>query len=141
MIVKFYESINDELLKYAVIIAKHQNKWVFCKHQKRSTYEVPGGHREWNESIYETAKRELYEETGALQFQITPVCVYSVMDITKTAEETFGMLFFADIQTFEKELHFEIEKVYFFDDLPDNWTYPLIQPILIEEYLRRQKTE
>ena len=61
MEVKFYNSINDELLKYAVIISKSNNKWVFCKHKERSTYEVPGGHREEKETIYETAVRELKE--------------------------------------------------------------------------------
>lgn len=27
------------------------------------------------------------------------------------------------------------------DELPDNWTYPLIQPKLIEEWDRREKFE
>ncbi|MCM1559559.1 MAG: hypothetical protein NC123_08445 [Butyrivibrio sp.] len=44
--VKFYESIEDELLRFAVIISKTQNKYVFCKHKDRATWEVPGGHRE-----------------------------------------------------------------------------------------------
>ena len=65
MIVKFYDEVDDSLLKFAVIITKTNGKWVFCKHKKRSTWEVPGGHRESGESITETAKRELYEETGA----------------------------------------------------------------------------
>ena len=72
MEVKFYDSITDELLKFAVIISKSNGKWVFCKHKERDTFEVPGGHREENESIDETARRELYEETGATQFVITP---------------------------------------------------------------------
>ena len=62
--VKFYDNVADELLKFAVIISKTDNKWVFCKHKERETYEVPGGHREPGESILETAKRELQEETG-----------------------------------------------------------------------------
>ena len=62
--VKFYDNVADELLKFAVIISKTDNKWVFCKHKERETYEVPGGHREPGESIFETAKRELQEETG-----------------------------------------------------------------------------
>ena len=66
--VNFYENINDALLKFAVIIAKADGKWVFCKHKERDTYEVPGGHRETGENILDTAKRELYEETGALEY-------------------------------------------------------------------------
>ena len=56
--VNFYEEVADDLLKFAVIIAKTEGKWVFCKHKERETYEVPGGHREEGEAILETAKRE-----------------------------------------------------------------------------------
>ena len=52
-------------------------------------------------------------------------------------EETFGMLYFADIFSFEKELHSEIEKIMITDRLVNDWTYPLIQPKLIEEARRR----
>ena len=76
--VNFYDSINDSMLKFAVIIARHNGKWVFCKHKERNTWEAPGGHREDGEDILETAKRELYEETGAITFDITPICIYSV---------------------------------------------------------------
>ena len=34
MEVKFYESVDDDLLKFAVIISKYQGKWVFCKHRE-----------------------------------------------------------------------------------------------------------
>ena len=98
------------------------------------------GHRESGEPILETAKRELREETGAVDFTIEPICVYSVTGknrINDTGEEIFGMLFFARISAFEKELHSEMEKVVISDDLPENWTYPLIQPRLIEEAERR----
>ena len=138
--VKFYEQVADELLKFAVIISKTNGKWVFCKHKERDTYEVPGGHREGNETILETAKRELKEETGAFDFSVSPICVYSVTGknkVNETGEETYGMLFFADIKTFENELHSEMEKVLITDTLVENWTYPLIQPKLIEEAKQR----
>ncbi len=138
--VKFYDQVSDELLKFAVIISKTDGKWVFCKHKERDTYEVPGGHREENEDILETAKRELKEETGALDFTVSPICVYSVTGknkVNETGEETYGILCFADIKTFENELHSEMEKVLITDTLVENWTYPLIQPKLIEEAKRR----
>ena len=43
---------------------------------------------------------------------------------------------FAEITEFAKELHSEMEKVVLMDELPENWTYPLIQPKLIEKYLQ-----
>lgn len=132
--VNFYEKIEDKKLKFAVIISKTEDKWVFCKHKERNTYEVPGGHREPGETILQTAKRELQEETGAIDFDITPICVYSVIAKDNfNGEESFGMLYFANIRTFEKELHSEIEKILITDHLPTEWTYPLIQPRLMEK--------
>lgn len=136
--IKFYENVADELLKFAVIISISENKYVFCKHKKRDTWEISGGHREAGENIMDTAKRELYEETGALEFNIKPVCVYSVTEPDNlNNEESFGMLFFADIKNFEAKLHSEIEKIVITDDLPKKWTYPDIQPYLIKEAKRR----
>lgn len=136
--VKFYDRADDSLLKFAVIITRSNGQWVFCKHKERDTYEVPGGHRESGETILETARRELYEETGALEYSLTQVCVYSVTAPGNfDGKETFGMLFYADVQRFEKELHSEIEKIILTDALPENWTYPLIQPKLMAEAQRR----
>ena len=140
MEVKFYDNVADELLKFAVIISMTNGKWIFCKHKERETYEVPGGRREFGENIIDTAKRELIEETGAIDFDIKPICVYSVTGKTRvneTGEESFGMLYFANIYSFEKELKSEIERIELFDDLPGEWTYPLIQPLLIAEYIQR----
>lgn len=128
--VNFYEQADDSLLKFAVIVSKHNGKWVFCKHKDRSTYECPGGHHEENEEIEQTAKRELWEETGAKDYTLKRVCVYSVLDDNT---ETFGALYYADIFSFEELPQLEIEKIEFFDDLPTSWTYPEIQPFLLEK--------
>lgn len=132
--VNFYDSVDDNLLKFAVIAAKTNGKWVFCKHKNRSTLEIPGGHREEGEDILATAKRELYEETGAIRFEIRPVCVYSVTAPNNfDGNETFGMLFYAEISEFENELYCEIEKTVISDKMPTDWTYPEIQPALLKE--------
>ena len=137
--VKFYEDVKDELLRFAVVIAKHDGKWVLCKHKKRETLEFPGGHRETGEAIAETAKRELMEETGAVKFENRPICVYSVTGKTRvneTGEEAFGGLFYAEIAS-SGEIHSEMEKIVLCDALPENWTYPEIQPALLKEAERR----
>ncbi len=140
--VKFYDNIEDNLLKYAVIVARTDGKWVFCRHRDRNTWEVPGGHREAGENILDTARRELHEETGALDFRIVPVCVYSVISEEGGSEnEIFGMLYYAEIDVFEKELHSEIKEISRMDGMPENWTYPEIQPRLIEEVVRRNFSE
>ncbi len=142
MKIRFYDGVEDSLLQFAVIIAKYDGRWVFCKHKERDTYEIPGGRREAGEAISKTAERELREETGALSFDIEPVCVYSVTGKTRvnaTGEETYGMLYYAEIKALEPELHSEIEKIILLDGLPDKWTYPSIQPALIEEAWRRRK--
>lgn len=136
--VNFYDTIDDAQLKFAVIIAKKDGKWIFCKHKERDTLECPGGHREIGEDINDTAKRELYEETGAIDFEIVPICVYSVIaENNFNGEESYGMLYFANVRTLEKELHSEIEKIMITESLPESWTYPLIQPKLLAEAQKR----
>ena len=133
MEVKFYgtKAVDDALLEYAVIVARYMDKWIWCRNRERQAWEVPGGHREDGEAILNTAKRELAEETGAIEFEIMPVCVYSV----KRESESFGMLFFADITELGPLPATEpkIERIDFFQDMPDELSFPLIQPKLTEQ--------
>ncbi|MFQ9644327.1 GNAT family N-acetyltransferase [Hungatella sp.] len=132
----FYKKADDELLQFAVIAAKYQGRWVLCKHKERSTWEFPGGHREAGETIEAAAVRELYEETGAAEYRMVPVSVYSVTDQAQSGEkqaESFGMLFSAEISRFDQlPPAFEMEKIECFENPPDNWTYPEIQPLLFQ---------
>lgn len=136
MKVNFYQDGRDSLLKFAVIVSKSEGKWVFCRHRERDTYEFPGGHREKGENIEEAARRELYEETGAVKYDLKKVCIYSVVredGLDTESSESFGMLFYADIYQFSPLPAFEIERIELMDSLPDNWTYPDIQPWLLKK--------
>lgn len=132
MNVQFNElnEITDEALIYAVIIAKYKNHWILCKHKERTTWEIPGGRREQGEPILDTAKRELYEETGAIEFNIKPICIYTV-------NGTSGLLCFASVDVLGKLPDSEIEKVDIFDEINIEWTYPDIQPKLLS-YFRKK---
>ena len=136
--VKFYDrkAVDDALLQFAVVAAKYKGQWVFCRHKQRDTYECPGGHREMGERIEDTAKRELWEETGAIDFELLNMGVYSVV---KDGAESFGMLYFAAIEELGELPDLEMEHILLTDDLPTRWTYPEIQPRLLEriEEVRR----
>ena len=56
-VVKFYDEAADELLRFALILAKNQDKWVICKHRRRETLEIPGGHRELGGSYMKKPER------------------------------------------------------------------------------------
>lgn len=136
--VNFYElnTIADNKLLFAVIMAKFNGHWIYVRHKERQTWEIPGGHREVNENIIDTASRELFEETGAKEFNLTPVCIYSVeRDETVNYTESFGALFYSQVETLDKLPDFEINEIKLLDDVPNDLTYPLIQPLLHKKVL------
>lgn len=136
--VNFYESADDQFFKVAVIAARFEGKWIFCRHKDRETYEIAGGHREEGEAILNTAKRELFEETGAIEFDIEPVCVYAG---DRDGVERYGMFYFAEVKKLGKLPDMEIAEIKLFDDIPENLTYPAIQKPLFEklkEYLKQK---
>jgi 8-oxo-dGTP diphosphatase len=123
--------IPDFKLTYSVISARFKNKWIFVKHQKRSTWEIAGGHIETGENSYDAAGRELMEETGAIRFNLDCIATYSV---TINDETGWGRLYFANV--FEigpiPDIS-EIAEMKLSDHLPENLTHPDIQPHLFNK--------
>lgn len=115
--------VPEEKLLYAVIPARYQNRWIFCQHRLRSTWELPGGHREPGEAIVDAAHRELREETGATAYDLRPLSVYSV---TEGGHQGFGMLFFAEVTALGPLPELEIARIALFGEPPSALTYPRV---------------
>lgn len=136
--VHFYdEAPEGARQKYAVIIARYQERLLWCRHQARDTWEVPGGHIEAGESALEAAARELQEETGATDYTLTPVCWYR-LHFSDGGLGSASLLCEAEVHALG-ELRSEIAEIRTFDGMPERLTYPAIQPFLLQEVIRRSK--
>lgn len=111
--------------KYVVVMSFYDGKILLSRHQKRETWETQGGHIEPGETPLDAARRELYEESGAIDFELNPVCDYWI-----EGEETSSVAFCATIRKLEKMPDSEMAEVGLFDNLPENLTYPDITPVL-----------
>ena len=125
------DRVDDAAFRYAVIVSRFQGRYIYCKHKERDTWEIPGGRREPEEAILDTAGRELFEETGAKDFKLYPVCAYAV--VRQGEEKSYGLLCFADIRELGKLPDSEIERTGLFETEPENLTYPEIQPLLFQK--------
>lgn len=124
------DPIADNNLRFAVICARYQGQWILSRHRARITWEIPGGHREPGEAIEETARRELWEETGAEAFELYSVGAYNVR---RDGVDSFGMLYFSEVTSLgELPLNSEIAEISLMQCLPEDLTYPDIQPMLFK---------
>lgn len=115
--------------KYVVILSKYQGKILLSRHKKRLTWETQGGHIEKGETPLEAAKRELFEESGAVKFSILPIFDYWAGDEESWAN---GMVFIANITELSQIPNSEMKEVQSFDELPDSLTYPEITTVLFD---------
>lgn len=130
MEIQFYDIDDSNIPSVVVIYAKYNEKIVMCRHENRKTWEIPGGHIEENESPDRAAQRELHEETGATKFSLTPICKYSFVANEK---KIYSIMYKGIITQIEKLPDFEIEEIGFFDELPDNVTYPEIYAEILKK--------
>ena len=120
--------------KYVITLSRYQGKMLFSRHKKRSTWETQGGHIEQGESPEQAARRELYEESGALAYKLEPLCDFQGEDGEGTAA---AQVFWADIHQLGALPPSEMAEVRTFDGLPENLTYPGITPVLYRQLLKR----
>lgn len=72
-----------EQVKHVFVICEYGNGWLLTKHKKRGL-EFPGGKRELGETLEESARREVFEETGAILSSLVQLGEYRVQDLKET---------------------------------------------------------
>ncbi len=116
--------------KYVVVCSYFNGKLILSKHKDRDTWETQGGHIEPNEVPIDTARRELYEESGIIEADIYPVCDYCGYTSKGSAN---GMVFLAKVRVLNALPSFEMKEIKIFDTLPPELTYPYVTPFLFKE--------
>lgn len=61
-------------LKYVVVLSRCGGRILLSRHRARTTWETQGGHIEPGETPEQAARRELYEESGAVRYAMTALC-------------------------------------------------------------------
>lgn len=129
--VKFYpaEEIQLEQVLHVIIVARYLNKWILVRKKGENSWSLPAGHLETDETIFDAALRELYEETGMVDCEIISVNAYRVLE---DGESRYGQLFFAEIHRLADLPESEISECQLYDSLPNNLTYSDIQQHFFE---------
>ena len=120
--------------KYVVVCAYYRGQWLMSRHRARDTWETQGGHIEPGETPLQTARRELYEESGVTDAEVIPVCDYNGYTDKGSAN---GVVFLAVVNRLGTLPESEMAEVRLFDDLPENLTYPNVSPRLYQEAAKR----
>ena len=113
--------------KYVVVLSRENGEILLSRRRDRATWETQGGHVEPGETPLDAAKRELYEESGALEFDIAPLCDYFGYDDDSSSN---GMVFTAEIKKRGPLPESEMAEACTFPALPNNLTYPNVTPAL-----------
>ena len=116
--------------RFVVVCSCFEGKWLLSRHKSRNTWETQGGHIEPGETPLDAARRELYEESGAEDAELLPVCDYNGYDDFGSAN---GAVFLAQIRSLGELPESEMAEVRLFATLPGDLTYPQVTPRLFAE--------
>ncbi len=129
----------------SVIVVDKYGRILLQLRSDNNTWGYAGGSVEIDENVEDTAKRELYEETGLIAKELSLLGVFSgkeLHNIYPNGDEVSNVDIVFICKNYEGKLKCqaeEVENLKFFDisDLPDNIFKPNIPAI--EEYIKKQR--
>lgn len=122
--------------RYVVTFCEFEGRLLLSRHRARATWETQGGHIEPGETPDQAARRELWEESGAADLVLTPLCDYRTQRGEGGAN---GRVYVAQVRRLAPLPESEMAETRLFPTLPApaQLTYPAITPFLWAEARRR----
>ncbi|WP_027725376.1 RNA deprotection pyrophosphohydrolase [Tuberibacillus calidus] len=103
--------------KHVWVICRFHDQWLLTKHPRRG-WEFPGGKVEPGETAEEAARREVYEETGAIVAELAYIGQYKVEGKSGSIIKN---VYFATIDRIEQKAHYlETNGPLFLEEIPRN---------------------
>jgi len=112
-----------EHIGYVSMVVKYNEKFVFSYHRKSEKWDHIGGHVEKGETPLAAAKRELFEETGAIDFDIVPVFDCETFKQDGTLHNNTRKYFVKVREFTNLPDGSEMDKIGFFDEIPVDFRY------------------
>lgn len=132
----FSEKVCNTLIEYVVVFASYKDEYILVRHKNRKTWEFPGGKVEKGESIRCAAKRELFEETGAIDFNLKESVYYNVI---VNGRNSYGKVYKSEIKTLGKLPKSEIAEIKLTTSLNYNFTHQKIYEVLLKNISNSMK--
>ena len=117
--------------RYVVMLSRMGERMLMSRHRDRATWQNQGGHIEPGETPLAAARRELYEESGALEYDIAPLCDYQFA-------HGAAAVYAVRVTRLGPLPESEMAEVRLFDALPEELTYPGITPVLFARAEREE---
>lgn len=123
-------------LRYVVTLSTLDGQLLLSRHKARATWETQGGHIEPGETPEQAARRELWEESGASDYTLTPLCDYRA---GRGGGVAGGRVYVAQVRRLAPLPESEMAQTQLFPTLPEpaRLTYPAITPFLWAEAQRQ----